>query len=353
MASDKTEKATPKKREDERKKGNVFHARDITVALNLLIMFLTLKIMGEYLYKYLQQTMTTFISGAGSISFVKIDSVTELTVDTLSRIFLVVLPLLIISALSSFLLTGIQTRFNFSTKRISFDLKRLNPINGLKRAVSIRTYTQLLKSMLTIVALVAVLWPGIRSFSNNIRSFYFMPPDQSLMLTASSVFDIFLRVCITVIFIGILDYFIQWWQYEKDIKMSKQEIKDEYKMTEGDPTVKSAIKSRQQRFAKMRMMRRVPLSDVIIVNPEHFAVALKYDDKRNKAPVVIAKGVDEVALRIKEIAAEHDISIEENPPLARALYKAVDIDMEIPPEFYQAVAEILSYVYSLKKKNKY
>lgn len=349
MASEKTEKATPKKRQDERKKGNVFQGRDITIALNLLVMFVTLKLLGEYLYKYLQLTMVTFISGSGGMTL-KSDSVTKLVVETLGRIFLLVMPLLLISSATSFILTGLQTRFIFNMKRISFQMSRLNPISGLKKTHSLRSYAQLFKSVLLIIIIVAVTWSGIKGFAQQIKSFYFIPVNQAFFLTASSVFSIFIKVCVSIIFIGILDYFMQWWNHEKDMKMTKQEIKDEFKQTEGDPTIKSAIRSRQQKMAHRRMMQRVPEADVVIVNPEHFAVALKYDENKGGAPVVIAKGKDNIALKIKEIARENDIRIEENPPLARALYKAVEIDMEIPPEFYQAVAEVLSYVFSLRAR---
>jgi flagellar biosynthetic protein FlhB len=318
-----------------------------------MVVFMTLKTFGKYLYGFLQQNMATFIYGAGSISVLNKETVIGLTTEILCRILILIIPLLLISALCSFIITGIQTRFIFNTKHLEFKLSRLNPLSGMKRMVSARSYTQLAKSILTIVAIIAVIWPGVLDFSKNLRSFYFIPVKQSVELLSSSFYDIVIKVCISVIFIGILDYFIKWWQYEKDIKMSKQEIKDEIKMSEGDPTVKSAIRGRQQRMAQQRMMHRVPYADVVIVNPEHFAVAIKYDGKKNRAPVVIAKGKDNVALRIKEIAAQNDIRIEENPPLARAIYKAVEIDREIPPELYLAVAEVLSYVYSLKKKKHY
>lgn len=353
MSSEKTEKATPKRREDERKKGNIFQGKDIVIAVNLIAMFSALKIFGKYLYGFLQQNMATFIYGAGSISEISKGTAASLGEEILSRVLILILPLLLISALCSFIMTGVQTRFIFNTKHIEFKLSRLNPLNGMKRMVSFRSYTQLAKSILAIITIVAVIWPGVLDFSKSLSSFYFIPVKQSVHLLAASVFDIFIKVCVSIIFIGIIDYFIKWWQYEKDIKMSKQEIKDEIKMSEGDPTVKSAIRSRQQKMAQMRMMHKVPFADVVIVNPEHFAVAIKYDSKKNRAPIVIAKGKDNVALRIKEIAKQHDIRIEENPPLARAIYKAVDIDREIPPELYLAVAEVLSYVYNLKKKKYY
>lgn len=353
LSSEKTEKATPKKREDERKKGNIFQGRDIVIAVNLMAVLVTLKVFGKYMYAFLQQNMATFIYGAGSVSQFDVGSATALGAEITSRVLILTLPLLLVSALCSFIITGVQTRFIFNTKHIEFKLSRLNPLSGMKRMVSMRSYTQLAKSILAIIAIVAVIWPGAIDFSKSLSSFYFIPVKQTIEMISTTFFDIFLKVCISVIFIGIIDYFIKWWQYEKDIKMSKQEIKDEIKLSEGDPTVKSQIRSRQQKMAHNRMMHNVPLADVVIVNPEHFAVAIKYDEKKNRAPIVIAKGKDNIALKIKEIAREHDIRIEENPPLARAIFKAVEVDREIPPELYLAVAQVLSYVFSLKRKKYY
>jgi flagellar biosynthetic protein FlhB len=203
---------------------------------------------------------------------------------------------------------------------------------------------------LIIAVIGIVLYTSILDFSGNLSSFYTMSVPQSVFYLASSFFSISIKLCLIILAIGVFDFFFQWWQHEKDIKMSKQEIKEEYKMTEGDPAIKSAIRSRQQRLANQRTMQRVPEADVVIVNPVHFAVALKYDPQKDRAPLVIAKGQDFVALKIKEVAAEHHIKIEENPPLARALYWSVKVDQEIPPEFYQAVAEVLSYIFSVKKK---
>ncbi|MDF2566595.1 MAG: flhB2 [Oscillospiraceae bacterium] len=348
MAGEKTEKATPKRRQDERKKGNVFQGRDIVIAFNLLVMFTSLKFLGGYIYKFLQQTMAFFVTGSGNVKHIGIHELTQLSMDVIGRVVVLVLPLMLISAVTSFILSGIQTKFIFSTKQIAFKLNRLNPISGLKKMMSMKALLQLLKSILMIIFISIAMFSDIKEFTKNVASFYSVPVPQTIFFIASSVFNIFIKICIAVIFIGILDYFIQWWQYEKDMKMSKHEIKEEMKQMEGDPYIRSEIKSRQRKMSSARMMQKVPHADVVIVNPEHFAVALKYDDKVNIAPVVIAKGRNNIALKIKQIAKDNYIKIEENPPLARALYKGAKLDKEIPPEFYQAVAEVLSYVYSAK-----
>ncbi len=352
MAGERTEKATPKRRQDERKKGNVFQSRDICVALNLLVMFVALKSLGGYLYKYIQQTMVLFFKSAGNITSLNYETISKITTLAIGRTIVPALPLLLISGATFFLLSGFQTRFVFNTKRLAFKLDRLNPINGLKNFFSIRSYAQLIKSILVIVVVGLVIYSGIKDFSESVFSYYSMPVAQTVYYVANSVFDLFIKVCAVVVAIGIIDYFYQWWHYEKSIRMTKQEIKEEFKMMEGDPAIKSELKNRQRKIASARMIQRVPKADVVIANPQHYAVALKYNIHKNDAPVVIAKGRDYVALKIKEVAAEHGIKIEETPPLARALYKSVDIDCEIPPEFYQAVAEVLSYVYGVGQTDK-
>lgn len=350
MAGEKTEKATPKRRQDERKKGNVFQSRDISVAFNLLVMFVALKLLGGYIYKFLQRTMVLFISGAGSVTHIDHESLTKISTLAFGRMLAPALPLMLISALSFFILSGLQTRFIFNVKRLAFKPSRLSPVNGLRNIFSLRSYGQLVKSILMALVVGWVIYSGIKDFSRGMLSYYSMSVPQTVFYLSDSVFGVFIKVCAAVVGIGVLDYFFQWWQYEKSIRMSKQEIKEEYKMMEGDPVIRSEIRSRQRKIAASRMMHRVPLADVVIVNPRHYAVALKYDEQKDNAPVVVAKGVDRTALRIKEIAAQNGVRIEENPPLARALYKAVDIDCEIPPEFYQAVAEILSYIYSTRAR---
>ncbi|NLK40298.1 MAG: flagellar biosynthesis protein FlhB [Clostridiales bacterium] len=349
MSSQKTEKATPKRRKDERKKGNVFQGREINIAITLLVMFVALRILGKYMLAFFMQTMGYFIAKAGEVHVLNQNGALQLMTNIFLRLAILVLPLLLLSALTYFLLSGIQTRFIFSTKKIKFKASRLNPITGIKNKFSMRSAMHLLKSIVTVIVVGVVIYNNIVDFAKTLPAYYFMPVSQSVFSIAATFYDIFVKVCIVIIGIGILDWFFQWWQHEKDLRMTKQEVKEEYKMTEGDPQIKSAIRSRQQRMAQRRMMQKVPQSDVVIVNPEHYAVALKYDEKKDSAPVVLAKGVDYIALKIKEIAGEHDIKIEENPPLARALYKAGDVGKEIPAEFYQAVAEILSYVYSLRR----
>jgi len=353
MSSEKTEKATPKRREDERKKGNVFQGKEINIAFNMLILLFSLKLLGGFIYNYIFRTVSFFLSEAGTVKYLTVESALRILFNGLLTLLLLTLPLLMISALTSFIMSGAQTKFIFSFKSLSFKVERLNPLNGFKRQMSAKSAIHIVKSIITIIVISAVIYSNILSSAQKIPTYYFISVQQTVASIASEFYNIFIKVCVVVVVIGVLDYIVQRWQHEKDIRMTKQEIKEEYKMTEGDPQVKSAIKSRQQSMSRKRMMQKVPTADVVIVNPEHYAVALKYDETKSGAPVVVAKGVDLIALKIKEIARENDVKIEENPPLARALYKAVKIDQEIPAEFYQAVAEILSYVYSIRNVRNY
>jgi flagellar biosynthesis protein FlhB len=175
---------------------------------------------------------------------------------------------------------------------------------------------------------------------------------QATFFILNSIMNIVLQMSLAFVFIAAFDYLYQWWEYERNIKMSKQEIKDEYKQMEGDPQIKGQIKDRQRRMAQQRMMQKVPTADVIVRNPTHFAIALKYDIEKNSAPVVVAKGQDYTALKIIEIAEQYHIPMTENKPLARALYSAVEVNREIPPDYYVVLAEIMAWVYSLKKEDK-
>jgi flagellar biosynthetic protein FlhB len=185
----------------------------------------------------------------------------------------------------------------------------------------------------------------------DIMGLYFVSVEQSVLIVGDIIYSIAIKIgCILVAF-GILDFIYQWWSFEKKMMMSKQEVKDEFKQTEGDPQIKGKVRDLQRKAALRRMMKRVPEADVVVRNPTHYAVALAYNPQKNKAPVIVAKGVDYLALRIVEIAEEHGVVTTENPPLARGLYQAVEVEAEIPPEFYQAVAQVLSFVYNLRKRN--
>lgn len=245
----------------------------------------------------------------------------------------------------------VQTKGLVSFKAIKPKFSRMNPLSGLKNMISLKGMVELLKSILKIILLFYIIYLCIRSELNVLPKMIDMSVNEATSSIGSVLWNIIVKVSIAFAFVAGFDYLYQRWSYEKNLRMTKQEIKEEFKMTEGDPKIKGQIKQKQQAMSRRRMMQAVPEADVVIRNPTHFAVALKYDTEKNNAPVVIAKGQDQLALKIVEIAKEHDIVVMENKPLARALYADVDLDREIPSEFYNAVAEVLAYVYSLKEKD--
>ena len=238
----------------------------------------------------------------------------------------------------------------FTVKPLGMKLNRISPISGIKRLFSSKTIVDLAKSILKILILGYIAYNDYSKLLEVFPGYIGRDVYDSVILIMRTAFLTALKMCIAMIFISIGDFIYQWWKYEKDLRMTKQEVKDEYKMMEGDPQIKGKIKAKQRQMSAMRMMSRVPEADVVITNPTHYAVALKYDDKVSGAPLVIAKGQDYIARKIREIAQENGVQIVENPPLAQALYAMCEVDDEIPGDFYQAVADILVFVYRQKGK---
>ncbi|HYK74486.1 MAG TPA: flagellar biosynthesis protein FlhB [Pseudoneobacillus sp.] len=349
FSGEKTEKATPKKRQDARKKGQVAKSQDLNTAVLLIAIFLFLWMSGEYLLGLL---LNLFKHSYQEYLLM------NLTEQNVFSLFMVIIrematflaPILVIAMVAGIAANYAQIGFLFSTEAIQMKLDKINPLQGFKKIFSLRSLVELFKSILKIsfVGAIAfgVLWKRI---------------DDILVLSQKSLWDALANVgTITVqmglfcsvglLFLAILDYLYQKYDFEKNIRMSKQDIKDEYKNVEGDPLIKSKIKQRQREMAMRRMMQEVPKADVVITNPTHFAIALKYDEKKSDAPFVVAKGVDFVAQKIKLIAKENDVITVENRSLARALYSQTEIGDAIPEEFFKAVAEILAFVYRTKNK---
>lgn len=260
------------------------------------------------------------------------------------------IPLLVCCAVAS-VATMFQTRGLFSSKGFAFKAERISMLKGFKRMFSMRAFVELLKSILKITILLYVIYTILKNEIFVLPRMMDMSFNGVLGKTGSIIMQIITKAGAIFVAVAAADYLYQWKQYEKDLRMSKQEIKDEYKQTEGDPEVKGHIRQLQQERAKQRMMQAVPTADVVIRNPTHIAIAIKYNKETDRAPVVVAKGVDSLALRIVAVAEENDIYVTENRPLARALYDAVPLDAEVPEKFYRALAEVLAYVYSLRKKD--
>ncbi len=258
------------------------------------------------------------------------------------------MPILAIAFIAALTINYLQVGFLFTTKPLKIDLNRINPIEGFKRLFSKRALMELLKSILKIILVGYVAYSFMEKNMTRIISLPGLESTIILKNFADISFGFGIKIIGVLIFFAFLDYLFQWREYEKNLMMTKQELKEEYKQTEGDPLIKSRIREKQRRIAMSRMIQDVPKADVIITNPTHIAVAIKYDSELYYAPYVLAKGVDLIAENIKKVGEEHSIPVVENRPLARALYDSVEIGDIIPEELYEAVAEVLAYVYSLK-----
>jgi len=349
FAGEKTEKATPKKRQETRRKGQVAKSADVNTAILLLSVFFTLMVFGGFLLDrilaFLKHSFTQYVSITPTEQ-----SVQQVFIELSLEAAIVLAPIMIVALIAGVVANLMQVGFLFSTESIHMKLSKLDPIQGFKRIYSIRALVELIKSILKIVIVggvtFAILWFRIE----DILSLPQKTVGAALIILAKLTVQMGLFAGGALLFLSFLDYLYQRFDYEKNIRMSKQDIKDEYKKTEGDPLIKSKIKQKQREMAMSRMMQEVPNADVIITNPTHYAIALKYDESKMDAPFVVAKGVDFIAQRIKEIGAEYEITTIENRPLARALYAGTEIGDAIPEEYFKAVAEILAYVYRLKEK---
>ncbi len=351
MAGEKTEKATPKRKQDERKKGNVFQSHEVVMVAGLLASFYGLKLLGPFTLQTLETSVAQFFLLAGEFEEISIQEYRQLFIDGFIIFVKAALPLLLISGLVAVILTLAQTKLLFSMKSLAFKANRLNPLSGLKKIISLRGMVEMLKAVSKILILGYIVYTVFVEYIPQLPRLMDMNLGQAAAQTGSMILDIVSTVAIAAAAVAAADYIYQWWDYEKNLRMSKQELKEEYKQSEGDPQVKGKIRERQQAQARRRMMQNVPEADVIIRNPTHYAVAVRYIPEKNNAPVVVAKGVDSLALKIVAVGEEHGVTIMENRPLARGLYEAVDIDREIPENYYQAVAEVLAFVYSLKQKD--
>ncbi len=347
-SEEKTEEATPKKKSDARKKGQVAKSKEVSLALTLVTSTLLITLLGGYVGNSFKDTLTYFLTyDFTELSF---ESLKALSITVIYRVgitFLpVALPIMIMGIASNY----IQTGFLFTGEPLKPKFSKLNPINGFKRMFSSRTAVELVKQLI-MVGIVGYI--GYSFLMDNIKGLLnigFLSPLAIPKEFGNLVVDIFMKISIFMVVIAVIDYFYQWRMHKKDLKMTKQEIKEEYKQSEGDPQVKSRIKQKQREMASRRMMASVPDATVVITNPTHIAVALKYEEGGQSAPKVVAKGTDYIAIKIKELAKESEVPIIENKPLARLIFNEVDIEEEIPVDMYQAVAEILAVVYKMKKK---
>lgn len=350
--SNKTEKATPKKKRDERKKGNAFQSRDVVSVVSLIIGFVLISKLGRFIMTQVKELYVGELNRMKGLYDLSITSCLQIMRESMLVFFISTIPILLVLAITGIVMTGAQTGFLVSGELLKFKYNRISMLEGLKRMMSVRSVVQLVKSLIKVVVIMWVIYASIKDLMLVTPDMLNTSFDSNIAFMMGRIMSIVYKICLIFVAVAILDFAYQKFDYEKKLMMTKQEIKDEYKQTEGDPFIKGKIREKQRRMSMNRMIQQVPDADVIVRNPTHFAVALKYDINKDQAPIVLAKGQDHMAKRIIAIAEKNKILITENKPLARSLYELVGVNDYIPAELYQAVAELMAWVYSTKDKGK-
>lgn len=347
---EKTEKATQKKRKDAREKeGTVLQSKEITIASTIFFTFFALLILAKYMFNMLLNALTSYLALVGSYDGFAPADLNRAALAVMRDCFMILAPFVAVTCAAPIITVVIQTRGLFATQPLRPKFSRLNPLNGIKKLFSIQSVVGVIKGLIEIGAIGVIIYDKVRKNIVNFQRLSDMEVIQGVLFIAKTAFSIIMTIIIVFAFVSVGDYIFQWWQYEKNLRMSKQEVKDEYKQIEGDPLIKSKIKQKQREIAQKRMMDQVPGSDVVVRNPTHYAVALSYERENTAAaPKVVAKGKDALALKIIMLAAENDVYVTENRPLARELYEKVDVGDEIPSSLYNAIAVILTDMYETK-----
>lgn len=347
----KTEDPTPKKLEEARKKGQVPMSREINNWVMILAGTLVVLAMGPSAMENLAMVMRTYIERVhdlpevpGGFQFVVVEALKE-------TLMIIALPLLFLLA-AAFIGPFIQVGPLFAPEIIKMDISKISPMKGFARLFSMKSIAEFIKGILKITIISVVGFIIMKPFFGSMEHMVGLPVPLALSETKILISRLLIGILVVLFIVAVLDLLYQRYEHMKKMRMTKQELKDEYRQSEGDPHVKAKLRQLRQEKARARMMQAVPDADVVITNPTHYSVALKYDPDKNEAPIVVAKGVDELALRIRETAKEHDVIILPNPPLARVLFETVEVDDAVPAEQYKAVAEIISYVFRLKGKLK-
>ncbi len=348
---DKTESATPKRRSEARKRGQVPRSNDLSSIFVLCALVLALhSLTGMAAAAVLQYFQNAF----AHLDDIRLTPgiVMEQGGTAVLTLVRAVGPLVLLAMTAGVVVNVAQSGFNIATEGLKPNFNKMNPLSGLKRLVSTRSLVELVKALYKIGLVSWIAFATIRGSYPQLVLMTRLEAGQAVSLVGDVAYRMMLRVVVTMLFLAALDYFYQRYQFEKSIRMTKEEVKQEYKQMEGNPQIKARIRARQREISKKRMMSEVPTADVIITNPTHFAIALKYDPEKTAAPVVVAKGQDFVAQKIRAVAQENDVPIVENPPLARALYKQVELGREIPNDLYGAVAEVLAFVFEINQRRR-
>jgi flagellar biosynthetic protein FlhB len=343
---ERTEKATPKKKSETRKKGQIAQSREIPSVMVLMGALSVFYFVGGWMFNQLAEVMRGIFSHLIQQNF-GAERAQVLLGHIFLQLFILLAPLFVVIMVAGIFSNLAQTGFMLTGETLAPKLSKLNPLSGIKRLFSLRSSVEVLKAVLKVIIVGGMAYATLFKEMDHIPALVELEISQIMTFTGHVALRLGYYTCLVLLVLAGVDYLFQYWQHERDLRMTKQEIKDEHRQQEGDPMVRSRIRAVQREMAQKRMMEAVPDATVVITNPTHLAVALKFD-RSMPAPKVIAKGAGHIAEKIKSIANEHDVPIIEQKPLARALYKNVEIDQYIPADLYHAVAEMLAYVYRLK-----
>lgn len=351
-SGERTEKATPKKRQDARKEGQLLRSTELNTAFMLLLMFGVLQIFGGSIMRQSGKLFEQFLAvDYSGVEHITVGNLRSTFITAVINLLLMIWPFLAAGVIGGVLINVLQTGPLFLPSMLKPKFSRMSPLQGFKRMFSTRSLVEMVKSTAKIVVLAWIVYSEINGSIRDIPKMM----GANALLSGKRVFSLAMstafKVGIALAIIALFDYIFQWWKYEKDLRMTKQEVKDEYKQIEGNPLIKGQIRKKQREIGMMRMMQSVPSADVVITNPTHYAVALQYDERKHAAPTVVAKGKDFIALKIREKAKECQIDIVENKAVAQALYFYCEVGDVIPEDMYQAVAEILAYLYRIKHRH--
>ena len=346
---EKTQPASPRKKQKAREKGNVARSQDLNAAWTLTIALVALTFLGLRMFLALLEATGYYFWGLSTFE-VTHDTMQWFTLGVLYRLAYVMLPFMVIMMLAGVSVNLAQVGFLFTTEPLTPKLEKLNVIKGFKKFVNMRTFVELVKSVLKLVIIGSIVFVTLRGRWDIVQSLPYLTPLLITKALADVVFAVWLRVVIAMLMLGGLDYAFQWWRRNEELRMTTHETKEELKEMEGDPQIRRRVREIQRQMAYQRMMADVPTADVIVTNPTEYAVALRYDMAAMDVPIVLAKGVRLVAARIREIGAEHRVPIVEKPELARTLYRTVEVGQTIPEELFRVVAEVLAFVYEIDRR---
>lgn len=350
MSGEKTEKATSKKRKDEEKKGNLLSSKDINTVISIFGIFFCLQLLYPMMVRYIKDFFYYIFEAISKDNDITDVFISKTMQDLALSATKTLLPLAILAMFFGVLGSILQNKPKFNWELLKWDFKKMDLIKGMGKFFSLKSLFDIFKNLIKFSILGVILYQHLYGLIFEFKRMFDMDLEVSIAILLDNTMGLVVKVVMAFFVISIADYAYSKYEYEKKMKMSKQDIKEEHKQQEGDPKVKAKIKQKQREMAMQRMMQQVPDADVVIRNPTHYAVALKYDMNRPGAPILVAKGQDNLALRIIDVAEEAGVVVVENVPLARAIYSTTELEREIPPEFYGTIAEILVYVYKLKNK---